>query len=493
MFELPKQESIEDLSGFVWGPFLLIPLLLLTGLYLSVLLQGIQLHRLPYALWMALVKRKEAGGEGDVSHYQALSIALAATVGVGNIAGVGTAIAVGGPGALFWMWMTGLVGMATKYSEAFLGVKYRTTNSAGEQTGGPMYYLSKGIRSDLGMFLAMSFAFFGIIASFGIGNMTQSNSVTAAIEGQWDVSPWISGLLIAVLAAVVILGGVKSIGRVASAVVPLMIILYVVGGLAVIAFNAGDLPGALGLVFTDAFSGTAATGGFVGAGIMMAIRQGVARGIFSNESGLGTGGIAAAAAKTTQPVRQGLVSMTQTFIDTLVVVTFTGLVIILTGAWKLVDPEAEDGIGYTGAELTRRAFTDGLPGDQGGLIVTFGLIFFAFSTLLGWAYYGERCLERFAGEGRRFTMPVSGMTLSATSLTYRVLFIVFIYVGAVSQLDVVWLFSDIMNGLMALPNLIGLLVLSPLIYRETKAFFARSDWKLLPPVETVSRSDGKGK
>lgn len=488
MFELPQEESVEEIVDFVWGPLFIIPLLLLTGLYLSFLLRGIQIHRLPYALWMALVKRKEEGAEGDISHYQSVSIALAATVGVGNIAGVGTAIAVGGPGALFWMWVTGLVGMATKYAEAFLGVKYRTTNSAGEQTGGPMYYLSRGIRSDVGIFLAMSFAFFGIIASFGIGNMTQSNSVAAAVDGQWSVSPWITGVIITVLAAAVIIGGVKVLGRVASAFVPIMIIFYVLGSVGVLVFNAGDLPAALGTVFTDAFTGTAATGGFIGSAMIMTLRMGVARGMFSNEAGLGTGGISAAAAKTTSPVRQGLVAMTQTFIDTLIVVSFTGLVIVTTGAWSSTDPDT--GEGYTGAELTRGAFAEGLPGTQGGLIVTIGLIFFAFSTLLGWSYYGEKCLERFAGEGRRFSTPVTGLSFSVTSAIYRVLFVVFIYVGSVAELDVVWLFSDMMNGLMALPNLIGLLVLSPLIYKETKEFFARPDWRLLPPVESVSRDDG---
>jgi alanine or glycine:cation symporter, AGCS family len=295
---------------------------------------------------------------------------------------------------------------------------------------------------------------FGALAAFGIGNMVQSNSVADAVNAQWGVPMWLTGAIITVLAGIVILGGIKSIGAVTSAFVPVMIVFYIVGALWIIIVNVQNLPGALAMIFADAFTGTAATGGFAGAGVLLAIRFGVARGIFSNESGLGTGGIAAAAAKTNEPVRQALVSMTQTFIDTLVVVSMTGLAIVVTGAWRS---------GENGAPLTTMAFSDGLPGQWGGIVVTIGLVFFAFSTLLGWAYYGERCMDRLFGR--------------VAVVPYRLLFIVLIFVGTVLELQTVWTFSDIMNGLMALPNLIGLLLLSGLVVRETRAYFNRPDWK----------------
>ncbi|OBF93728.1 sodium:alanine symporter [Mycobacterium sp. 852002-51152_SCH6134967] len=444
-------DLLSDASGFIWGPWLLIPLLLLSGLYLTVLLRGIQVRRLALAFWLAFVKRKDLGAEGDISHYQALSTALAATVGVGNIAGVATAIALGGPGAVFWMWCTGLVGMATKYCEAFLGVRFRRTDAAGEQSGGPMYYLRRGIKGPLGIFLGGFFAVAGVFASFGIGNMTQANTVAANVNEEWGVAEPITAIAVVVLAAAVIIGGIKSIGRVTSLLVPIMIVVYILGATAVLARNLDRVPAAFGVIFTDAFTGTAATGGFAGAAVAAAIRYGVARGIFSNESGLGTGGIAAAAAKTTHPVRQALVSMTQTFIDTLVVVSFTALTIVVTGVWKDAGPEEA-------ASFTARAFAEGLPGGWGSVIVTLSVMFFAFSTLLGWSYYGERCMEYLFG--RKAVVP------------YRIVFIVVIYVGATTALTTVWTFSDVMNGLMALPNLIGLLILSPLIYRETRAYFS---------------------
>lgn len=462
-------ETLDQVSGFIWGPWLLIPLLLLTGVYLTIVLRGVQFQRFGYAFWLALIKRKEPGAEGDVTHYQALTVALAATVGVGNIAGVGTAIAIGGPGALFWMWMTGLVGMATKYSEAFLGVKYRRTDAKGEQSGGPMYYLSEGLKArfgpgmgKFGLVLAFLFALFGAVAAFGIGNMVQSNSVADVIHSEWNISTWSTGLVLTLVAGVVLIGGIKWIGRVSAALVPFMVLLYCLGGVAVLAFNVGELPNALQIIFTDAFTGTAATGGFIGAGFLAALRYGVARGIFSNESGLGTGGIAAAAAKTTHEVRQALVSMTQTFLDTLVVVSFTGLAIVVTGAWTFVD---EAGNALEGATLTAAAFRDGLPGNQGGVLVTLGVILFAFSTLLGWAYYGERCMERLFGRG--------------AVTPYRVVFTGLIFVGAVTELRTVWIIADILNGLMALPNLIGLILLSGVIARGTRAFFQRSDWRIV--------------
>ncbi|WP_460545259.1 alanine/glycine:cation symporter family protein [Glycomyces halotolerans] len=476
----------------MWGPWLLIPLLLAVGLYLTALLSGIQLRRLGYGLWLALFKRGEGEAKGDISHYQALSVALAATVGVGNIGGVGAAIALGGPGALFWMWVTGLVGMATKYSEALLGVKYRRVNAKGEQSGGPQWYLSEGIRGPLGKILAIAFAVFGVIASFGIGNAVQSGNVSSAVQGQlpeetfWTPS-W-TGTVILVAVGLVILGGIKWLGRVASALVPLMIVLYIAGALAVIAFNIGVVGTAFATIFEQAFTGASAVGGFTGAAILTVIRAGVARGMFSNESGLGTGGIAAAAAKTDQPVRQAMVSMTQTFIDTLIVVTLTGLVIVVTGVLgttEVVDGE-ERLLGS--AALTRLAFETGLGGlgtaggTIGGLIVTIAIATFAFSTLIGWSYYGEKCLERFSG--RRLILP------------YRIVFVLVAYLGAVTSLDLLWGFSDIANGLMALPNLIGLVILSPVVYRETKRFFADPDWRMLPsdavPAPVGARPEAAG-
>ncbi len=453
--------ALGEVSSFIWGPWLLIPLLLLTGLYLTTVLRGLQFRRFGHAFWLALIKRKEVDAEGDISHYQALTVALAATIGVGNIAGVGTAIALGGPGALFWMWITGLVGMATKYSEAFLGVKFRRVDAKGEQSGGPMFYLSEGIRNNFGKVLGISFAVFGAVAAFGIGNMVQANSVADAVNTEWGIPFWLTGLILMFAAAAVILGGIKSIGRFTAAFVPFMAIIYVLGATVVLLLNITELPSALATVFSDAFTGTAATGGFVGVGFLAALRWGVARGIFSNESGLGTGGIAAAAAQTTHPVRQALVSMTQTFLDTLVVVSFTGLTIVVTGAWTQLDAAGD---ALTGAPLTQAAFDAGLPGEWGGLIVSIGVVFFAFSTLLGWAYYGERCMDRLFG--RALVTP------------YRFVFVVVIFIGAITELTTVWTIADILNGLMALPNLVGLIVLSGLIVRETREFFRRPDWKV---------------
>ncbi|WP_047871025.1 sodium:alanine symporter family protein [Nocardiopsis sp. RV163] len=455
-------EMAGIVSSIIWGPFVLIPLLFGVGLFLTVRLRLLQLLRLPHALWLALVRRKEDPSvEGDISHYQALSTALAATVGVGNIAGAALAIGVGGPGALFWMWVVGFLGMATKYSEALLGVKFRRTDAKGEQSGGPMYYLKYGIPGGLGTTLGVAFAVFGAIAAFGIGNGTQANAVSQQITSVTPLEPWMVGLALVVLAGAVILGGIKSIGRVASGLVPIMIIGYVGVCLVILSANWAAILPALQLVVTDAFTGTAATGGFAGAGIMLAIQMGFARGIFSNESGLGTGAIAAAAAKTTQPVRQAMVSMTQTFIDTIIVVTMTCLVIITTGVWSAG--------GEDGSLMTSSAVSEGLGSispalaPAGTVIVAVAVAVFAFTTLLGWAYYGERCMV-FLG-GRRLVLP------------YRLVFIAVIYVGSVASLDSVWLFSDIANGLMALPNLIGLLLLSPVIVAETRKFFAHPDWR----------------
>ncbi|UNX54383.1 sodium:alanine symporter family protein [Georgenia sp. TF02-10] len=440
---------LGDIGSVVWGPWVLIPLLLGTGLYLTIRLGGLQFRQLGNALRLALRQRRDEGADGDISHYQALTTALAATVGVGNIAGVATAIHLGGPGALFWMWVTGLLGMASKYSEAFLGVRFRTKDARGEVSGGPQYYLARAIPNRFGLVLSVVFAVFAVLASFGIGNMTQANTVATSVRDSFGVPVWVAGLVMAVGAGAVLLGGIKTIGRVTAGFVPMMIVVYVVAALVVLVLNVGAIPQALVLIVSDAFTGTAAAGGFLGSTMILALQFGVARGIFSNESGMGSAAIAAAAAQTRHPVRQGLVSMTQTFIDTIIVVSMTGLVIVTTGAWRS---------GTEGAGMTAEGFTAGLPGEWGHYVVTVSVIFFAFSTILGWAYYGERCTERLVG--------IKGVVV------YRVIFTLVVFVGATTELTVVWNFSDVMNGLMALPNLIGLLICSGLIARETKAYLA---------------------
>ncbi len=450
------EQFLNQVSSFVWGPLFLVPLLLLTGLYLTIRLRGLQFRQLPNALWLGLVVRREPGAEGDITHFQALMTALAATVGTGNIVGVATAIAAGGPGALFWMWMTGLVGMATKYSEALLSVRFRTTDSRGGQSGGPMYFLEHGVGHRTGRWLARAFALFAAVAAFGIGNMVQSNAISLAVSNSaatfaLSVHPGVVGLAVAVLAAMVILGGIRSIGRIAGTLVPTMILVYVAATTVILILNYEGIPGAIGLVFESAFTGTAATGGFLGAGVAQAVRFGVSRGIFSNESGLGSAGIAAAAAQTREPVRQALVSMTQTFIDTLVVCSFTGLAIITTGAWQT---------GLDGPALTQNAFATGLPGQWGGIVVAVCLALFAFSTILGWSYYGEKSLEYLVGA--RAVMP------------YRIAFVLAAFIGSLGTVEVVWLLSDVLNGLMAIPNLIGLLLLSGLIVRETRTYFNKN-------------------
>ncbi len=439
-------DLLNSLSGFVWGPPMLI-FLVGTGIYLTIRLKGLQFSQLFPALYTALVKRKEEGAKGDISHFQALMTALAATVGTGNIAGVATAIAAGGPGALFWMWITGLVGMATKYAEALLAVKYRVVDERGEMAGGPMYYLERGLKMK---WLGVLFAIFTVMASFGIGNMVQAHSVADALHETFRVPTLWTGIVIAVATGLVILGGIRSIARISSALVPVMIIFYVVGGLIVLAINWRGIPGMFVYVVQDAFTPTAAVGGFAGATVMQAMRYGVARGVFSNESGLGSAAIAAAAAQSRHPVTQALVSMTQTFIDTIVVCSITGFVIIATGSWQS---------GATGAALTTSAFSTGLPGSWGGVIVAVGLALFAYSTLLGWNYYGEKALEYLFGSAK--FVPY-----------YRVVWVALSFFGAVASLDTVWSFSDVMNGAMAIPNLIGLVGLSGVIVSETRDYFA---------------------
>lgn len=441
------EQFLTTVKDLVWG----VPLILLlvgTGLWLTIALRGIQFTKLGYALWLALVKRKEEGDQpGDITHFQALMTALSATVGTGNIAGVATAIAAGGPGALFWMWVTGLVGMATKYAEAVLAVKYRVVDEDQTMSGGPMYYISRGLGW---RWLGVLFAIFASVAAFGIGNMVQSNSVAHAVTESFGIPAYLTGLVLMTATALVILGGIRSIGKVTGVLVPFMIVFYVGGALTIILLNLGSLPAAFRLIFEQAFRPTAAAGGFLGATIMMTIRAGVSRGVFSNESGLGSAPIAAAAAQTKHPVAQALVSMTQTFIDTIVVCTMTGLVLILTGTWNS---------GKDGAALTSFAFGQGLPGEWGHLIVAIGLILFAYSTILGWSYYGEKSIEFLLGN--RAIRP------------YRWVFVVFVGIGAVANLNLVWTLADIFNGLMAFPNLIGLLALSGVLVKETRQYLEK--------------------
>jgi len=441
-------EIFEKIAGYVWGPPLIV-LLIGTGIYLTFLLKGLQFRSLLHAFDLALIKRKEGENqEGDISHFQALMTALAATVGTGNIAGVATAISIGGPGALFWMWVTGFVGMATKYSEALLAVKYREKDALGKMVGGPMYYIEKGLGSKP---LAIVFAVFAAIAAFGIGNMVQANSVADVMHSSFGVDKRLVGAVIMVLTYLVVIGGIKTIARVTSVIVPFMILFYMAGALVVLVIFYDRVPGAFALIFTHAFSPAAAGGGFAGATVMLAVRMGVARGIFSNESGMGSSPIAAAAAKTREPVRQALVSMTQTFIDTIVICTMTGLVLLVTDSW--IDS------GKTGAALTAHAFETGLPGAWGSMIVAVGLIFFAYSTILGWSYYGEKSVEYLFG--------VKVIT------PYRVCWVGFVFVGAWIKLELVWNFADVMNGLMAVPNLIALIGLSGVVAMETKLYFER--------------------
>jgi alanine or glycine:cation symporter, AGCS family len=431
-------EILTKISDFVWGPPVLI-LIVGTGLFLSIRLGFMQFSNLPYALKLAFSKNQDKKSEGDISHFQSLMTALAATIGTGNIAGVATAVVLGGPGAVFWMWITALVGMATKYAEAILAVKYRTVGKNGQMAGGPMYYIEKGLGWK---WLAILFAFFGAIAAFGIGSSVQSNSVAAAVESSFGINPWITGIILTMGTGLVLIGGIKSIGKVTSFFVPFMAIFYVLGGLAIILLNISELPAAIGLIFSDAFTGQAVAGGAIGA----VIRYGVARGVFSNEAGMGSAPIAAAAAKTDYPGRQALISMTGTFLDTVVVCSITGITLVMGGLYTG---------GETGAALTTKTFDLLLPG-VGGWVVTLGLIFFAYSTVLGWAYYGEKCFEYLFGTG--------------SILIYRVIYTTTVLLGAGASLGLVWTISDIFNALMAIPNLIGLLFLSGVVVAETKIF-----------------------
>lgn len=439
-------QILEKIDSLVWGPPLLI-LLVGTGIYLTVRLGLLQVFKLPLSIKYLFAKDDDNEGEGDVSSFAALCTALSATIGTGNIVGVATAIKTGGPGALFWMWMAAFFGMATKYAEGLLAVKYRVTDKNGQMSGGPMYYIEKG----LGLrWLAKFFAFAGVaVALFGIGTFPQINAITESLNNSFSIPIIASSIVLTILVILVTLGGIKSISKVSEMIVPFMAIFYVLGCLIILGSKITILPQSIMLVIKQAFTPTAALGGFAGATVRMAIQNGVARGVFSNESGLGSAPIAAAAAKTKSCVRQGLISMTGTFFDTIVICTMTGLVLITTGAWSS---------NYKGATMTNFAFAQGLPVEAIGIfIVTIGLIFFAFTTIIGWNYYGERCTEYLFG--------VKGVKI------YRYIFIVIVAFGATLKLDLIWIIADIVNALMAFPNLIGLIGLSGVVVKETKLYF----------------------
>jgi AGCS family alanine or glycine:cation symporter len=440
---------VNQLNGLVWGPPMLVAILG-TGLFLMLRLKFMPLAKIGAGfslMWQGRKKDDEASGE--ISPFQALMTCLAATVGTGNIAGVATAIFLGGPGALFWMWCTALVGMATKYCEVVLAVHYREKDDRGEHVGGPMYAIKNGLGKKW-LWLGSAFALFGGLAGFGIGNMVQVNSMAAALESTFAIPAWLTGVVSMVIVGLVILGGIQRIGKVAATLVPFMCVAYIAASLVVLVVFADAIPGAFELIFTHAFSPIAATGGFAGAAVMAAIRFGVARGIFSNEAGLGTAGIAQAAGTTTSPVRSGMIGMLGTFIDTLVICTLTGLAIIASGVWTG---------GASGAALSAAAFESAMPG-FGGALLSIALVVFAFTTILGWSYFGEKCWEFMVG--------------TKAILPFRLLWVLAVPFGAIAQLDFAWLLADTLNGLMAIPNLLSLLLLSPVVVKLTRDHFARN-------------------
>lgn len=438
---------LGKISDFVWGPPLLL-LLVGTGLYLTLILGFLQFRALPFALKQTFISHKQHDHDGDVSHFGALMTALSATIGTGNIAGVATAMVAGGPGAVFWMWVTALVGMATKYAESLLAVKYRTTNNKGEMSGGPMYFIELGLGRNW-KWLAIAFALFGTLASFGIGSSVQANTVADTIYANFGIDKWQVGVALTLFTAVVVLGGIKSIAQASSVIVPIMAVVYILGGMVIIVQHIDLIGQAFALIINEAFTAQSVGGAVLGT----AVRYGVARGLFSNEAGLGSAPIAAAAAKTDHPVRQALVSMTGTFLDTIVVCSITGLVLAIGYI------HAGNSFGdLKGAALTTLYFNNLMP-NVGGFIVSFGIVFFAYSTILGWCYYGEKCAAYLFGD--KFVIP------------YRVIYTATVMLGTVLTLDIVWTFADIFNGLMALPNLIALLLLSKVVVSETRDFIAR--------------------
>ena len=456
-------QIIADIDEFVWG-IPLIVLILGVGIYLTVRLVFLPLIRLPRAFRYMFAK--ESGGKGEVSSFGALCTALSATIGTGNIVGVATAIVAGGPGAMFWMWLAAFFGMATKFAEGVLAVKYRKVYADGHALGGPFYYIERGLGPKF-KWLAVLFAVFGMcVGLFGIGTFTQVNSISSAVNeiipsqtvsflgGEYTVSTMVSGAILTLIVALVLIGGVKRIAKVSEAVVPFMALIYILFGLIVLFANITAIPAAFEQIFVGAFNPRAVAGGAAGS-MLVAMQLGIARGIFSNEAGLGSAPIAAAVASTREPVRQGLVSMTGTFIDTLVVCTMTGLTIVITGSWN---------IGLEGVSVTMNAFSDGLPGvlgTAGPFILLVCLIFFAFTTILGWNFYGERCLEYLVGRNKK------------AILTYRVLYILAVFIGPYMTIQAVWDIADIFNGLMAIPNLIAIILLSGEVVRLSKSFFKR--------------------
>ncbi|KIC17114.1 MULTISPECIES: alanine/glycine:cation symporter family protein [unclassified Leisingera] len=436
---------VGAVNGVVWGPMMLV-LILGVGFFLQVGLKFMPIRKLGMGFGL-MFKGREGTGEGQITPFNALMTALSATIGTGNIAGVATAVFLGGPGALFWMWMTALVGMATKYSEAVCAVKFRERDEEGNYVGGPMYYIKNGLGAKWA-WLGVAFAVFGSIAAFGIGNGVQANGVAQVLETNFGFNTSVTGVVLMVLTGAVILGGITRIGAVAGKLVPFMAVSYIIAGLIVLVINADAIGAAFGLVFTHAFTPSAAEGGFAGAAVWAAIRFGVARGVFSNEAGLGSAPIAHAAAETKGPVNQGLIAMLGTFIDTIIVCSITGLAIIASGAWTS---------GESGAALTSLAFETSLPG-FGGYLIAIALSIFAFTTILGWSYYGEKCME--------FLFGVKVM------LPYRILWIIAIYFGATADLGFIWLLADTLNAMMAIPNLIALALLSPIVFKVTKEFFA---------------------
>lgn len=438
---------ISQINAFAWGPPMLIALGSV-GLFLTIGLIFIPWRKIKYGF--TLIFEKNADGEGDIKPFNALMTSMSATVGTGNIAGVATAIALGGPGAIFYMWLIAFLGMATKYAEAVCAVSYREVDNNGKYVGGPMYYLRNGVGKKMprfGKFLGMAFAIFGAIAAFGIGNGVQINSMASVLNINFAVPQYITGIVVAVIVAAVIFGGIKRISDVASKLVPTMIVLYVGASLVILTLNFSAIPNAFAMIFEYAFNPVAATGGFAGAAVAAAIRFGVARGVFSNESGLGSAAMAHAAAKTNNPVKQGIIAMLGTFIDTIIVCTMTALVILTSSAWTS---------GKNGAELTSMAFADSIPG--GGFVVSVALTIFAFTTILGWSYYGERCWQYIFNE--------------KSIVIYRFAWVAAVVSFANFKVDFVWNLSDTLNGLMAIPNLIGLVILSPMVFKVTKDYFA---------------------
>ncbi|MBW3245668.1 sodium:alanine symporter family protein [Epibacterium sp. DP7N7-1] len=437
---------VGAVNAVVWGPLMLV-LILGVGLFLQVGLKLMPILRIGTGFSLLFKGRSPEDGEGQITPFNALMTALSATIGTGNIAGVATAVFLGGPGALFWMWITALVGMATKYSEAVCAVKFREQDSQGNFVGGPMYYIKNGLGENW-KWLGVAFALFGSIAAFGIGNGVQANGVAQVLETNFGFNPSSTGVVLMVLTGAVVLGGITRIGAVAGALVPFMALSYIAAGMIVLLINADQLGSALGLVFTHAFTPSAAEGGFAGAAVWAAIRFGVARGVFSNEAGLGSAPIAHAAAETKGPVNQGLIAMLGTFIDTIIVCSITGLAIIASGVWTS---------GESGAALTSLAFETSLPG-FGGYLIAIALSIFAFTTILGWSYYGEKCVGYLLG--------------AKVLIGYRILWIVAIYFGATADLGFIWLLADTLNAMMAIPNLIALILLSPVVFAVTKEFFA---------------------